>query len=221
MTDTTNSNWTKELSATLESLQNENSKTINNNSLEGIIKEFADTIGSYVSVEEKGQISSQINNILSQVENLKQQTFQMGADILKDHYISSISGELHSVISQTEKSVEGILDIADAIRNINGADVSDNLKKNLSTHSTKLLELCNFQDLTGQIIQRIVKRLTTIETTIGNISHIIQQDPRVIITTEVTPPTANKTDPAKLLNGPQNEEDRPSQSEVDDLFNSI
>lgn len=214
--DVQNSVWSQELLKTIESLQGKDSKMLDNQQFEAILKEFSDTIGSYVSVEEKSILSNQINNVLSQITNLKAQTFQMGSDILKDNYIPDISVELHSVIAQTEKSVEGILDVSDAIRNISTGNVSADTKEDLMINSTKLLELCNFQDLTGQILQRIIKRLTTIETTIGNIFHILRQDPRVILT-EIVEPV--KTD--SLLNGPQTEEERPSQSEVDDLFNRV
>lgn len=217
MSENLDQQWTKDLVNKLESLCDKDTNTIPDNTIGELSKEFIDCVGSYISKEKRQELYSQVNSILNQVKNLKIQTFKMGEDILKDNFIPDISVELHSVITQTEKSVEGILDVSDNIRKIaDSSELSTNTKEDLIANSTKLLELCNFQDLTGQIIQRIIKRLTTIETTIGNIFHTLRQDPKVIIT-EIE--SAAKVD--TLLNGPQSEGDRPSQEEIDDLFNRV
>lgn len=209
--------WTKDLVNKLESLCDKETNTIADKNIEDLSKEFINCVGSYISPEKRQELYNQINSVLNQVRNLKIQTFKMGEDILKDNFIPDISVELHSVITQTEKSVEGILDVSDNIRKLaSSSSLDNNIKEDLTANSTKLLELCNFQDLTGQIIQRIIKRLTTIETTIGNIFQTLRQDPKAVITE-----TESSAKVDTLLNGPQSEEERPSQEEIDDLFNRV
>ncbi|MGB4190950.1 MAG: protein phosphatase CheZ [Rickettsiales bacterium] len=182
-----------------------------------LVQQFVAVISSYVSIEQRQDIYTQLHTILEQVEEVKQETIYMGEDIIKDGVVPDIAVELHSVIAQTENSVQGILDVSDAIREISKKDIKAEIKEDLVCHSVKLLELCNFQDLTGQIINRIIKRLTSVETAVGDIFHMLRQDPRVVL----NKPKSKCREEDKLLNGPQKEAERPTQSEVDDLFNSV
>ena len=217
MSSTKNPEWIKALLKKLNSLQKDQSDNIAPKDLETLIKEFSSTVGAYASVEKREKIYSEVDTILKQVPDLKHETFTTEEEILKGSLVPNISIELRSVIEQTEQSAGGILDVADSIRNISQQDISKPLSDELTKNSTKLLELCNFQDLTGQIIRKIIKNLTDIESTISNIFNILSQDQRVILKKKITPAPAKD----ELLNGPQQDKDRPSQTAVDDLFDKL
>lgn len=203
--------WTELLSIELNKIQNCNCGVIKQSEVDKLTKDFLTTVDSYVSSEQRNIIYSQIDTISQQITGLKKNISIMGNDILQDNFIPEIATELYSVISQTEKSVIGILDTADEIGKMSAKIFPPELKEELLSHSTKILELCNFQDLTGQIIQRIIKRLTIIESTVNKIA--IELGPNYKLSSKLTPDS--------LLNGPQKEEERPSQNEIDDLFISL
>lgn len=201
-------NWTEILSIKLKKLQDNNSGSINQIEVNKLTKEFLTTVDYYVSAKQRNVIFNQVDTISQQIAGLKKDISVMGNNILQENFIPEIATELHSVITQTEKSVIGILDISDEIRKISAKASPPKLKEELLSHSTKILELCNFQDLTGQIIQRIIKRLTIIESTVNNIA--TELGPHYKLSSRLTPDS--------LLNGPQKEEDRPSQDDIDNLF---
>lgn len=204
-------NWTDILSIKLKKLQDDNFGIIDQKEIDKLIKEFLTTVDSYVSTKQRSIIFNQIDTISQQITGLKKNISIMGNDILQDNFIPEIATELHSVIAQTEKSVIGILDTSDEIGKIGTKISSPEIREELLAHSTKILELCNFQDLTGQIIQRIIKRLTMIESTVNKIA--IELGPDYKLSSKLTPDS--------LLNGPQKEEERPSQDDIDDLFSNL
>lgn len=204
-------NWKDVLSTKLKKLQNDNSGVIDQIEIDKLIKDFLSTVDSYISAKQRSIIFNQIDKISQQITGLKKDISVMGNDILQENFIPEVATELHSVISQTEQSVIGILDISDEINKISAKISPLELKEELLSHSTKILELCNFQDLTGQIIQRIIKRLTMIESTVNKIATDLGPDYKL----------SSKLTPDSLLNGPQKEEDRPSQGDIDDLFTEL
>lgn len=204
--------WIEELHKALKNLKNQHQGQIDKDDLEKIMKEFVKAVDSYVNSEQRDEVFQKVSLLSENVSTLKERINNIGHNILKDEFISEVSVELHSVVEQTEKSVIGILDIADALNNLKIAD--DQLHQTLANYSTNLLELCNFQDITGQMITRIIKRLTAIEASIDQIIGFLKLEGKV------TPFNAiHHHDP--LLHGPQKEADRPSQAEIDDLFDSI
>lgn len=204
--------WIEELHKTLENIKNQHQGQLTQNDLEGVMKEFIATIDSFINSKQRDEIFQKVSVLSENVSALKECINNIGQNILKDEFIPEVSVELHSVVEQTEKSVIGILDIADALNNLKVAD--DQLHKTLANYSTNLLELCNFQDITGQMITRIIKRLTAIEASIDQIIEFLKLEGKV------TPFNTNHHyDP--LLHGPQKEADRPSQAQIDDLFDSI
>ncbi len=205
--------WLDSLSIKLKNLQDVDSGVIKKSDVDTVIKEFLDTLDLYVSVEQRRSMFEQMAKVSQQITGLKKEISIMGENILKDDFIPEISTELNAVISQTEKSVIGILDVSDEIGKISAKVIDLNIKEELLKNSTKILELCNFQDLTGQIIHRIIKRLTMIEATVNRIVVELDQDCQFSSNHHVSENS--------LLNGPQKEADRPSQNEIDDLFSSL
>ena len=151
--------------------------------------------------------------ILAQFTALKRDISNMSREILDDSFIPDITMDLRSVILQTEKSVTGILDVSDEISNMSQKITDPALREELMIKSTRILELCNFQDLTGQRIQKIVHHLTEIESVIYKMLHALRPDLKLR--------DKHASEEHALLNGPQKEHETPSQNDIDDLFDSL
>lgn len=84
----------------------------------------------------------------------------------------------------------------------------------LTAAVTRIFEACNFQDLTGQRITKVVGALKHIETKIGALMHALGEE------IGAPPPApADDEDPEKkLLNGPQMPGQGVSQDDIDRLF---
>ncbi len=204
------SNWSAALFNKLKELQNKNGGILDVNHIDTIIEEFLGIIKPFTTEDYQKEIYYQIEMILVQFLALKRELSSISTDILEDNFVPNITMDLRSVVIQTERSVTGILDIADEITHFCQKVENSEVREELIIKSTRILELCNFQDLTGQRIQKIIHHLGEAEPIIYKILHILH--PEVVLSVEKT---------HTLVNGPQNEENAPSQSDIDALFNNL
>jgi chemotaxis protein CheZ len=139
--------------------------------------------------------------------------------------MAKVNGELGAVVGGTEEATQQILEAAESIDQAATA-----LAKNMSPEQQKLLseeiqerviaifEACNFQDLTGQRINKVMTTMKFIENHInammeiwGGVDAIKAHAPPIVDTREGDD---------KLLNGPKLEGDvgHASQDDIDALF---
>lgn len=140
--------------------------------------------------------------------------------------------ELTTVVSQTEQATNDILAAAESIETIAGAIQSettlDNAKARAADIADKITTIymaCNFQDLSGQRVSRVVDTLNFIESRIHRmidawgglqaLHDLIEAEIKVQEEERATEGTA------ALLTGPVpvNSEDHVDQSAIDALFN--
>lgn len=204
-------NWSELLFKKLEILQESNQGIIDVNNIDDIIREFIEILAPYTQGELKNEIHHQLESVLAQFSSLKMDISNISKEVLDKNFIPNTNMDLRSVIIQTEKSVTGILDVCDEINKLSKEIDNRKIREELIIKSTKILEICNFQDLTGQRIQKIVHHLSEIESIIYKMLHFLKPDLRLKY--------QSKKD--ELLNGPQSSEDAPSQDSIDALFDNL
>lgn len=139
--------------------------------------------------------------------------------------MARVTHELDAVVNGTEQATERILSVTeeiDQMANTLAAAVrsehEQNLAHDIQDRVIQIFEACNFQDLTGQRITKVVATLKFIETHIarmmeiwGGIDAFKDVDPETI---------AEREGEKKLLNGPKLDGDagHASQDDIDALF---
>ena len=139
--------------------------------------------------------------------------------------MAKVTGELGAVVGGTEQATQQILEAAEAIdqaatamTKVNSPDQQKRLSEEIGERVVSIFEACNFQDLTGQRIGKVMTTMKFIETHItvmmdiwGGIDAIRAHAPPIV--------DAREGD-ARLLNGPKNEGDvgHASQNDIDALF---
>jgi chemotaxis protein CheZ len=88
---------------------------------------------------------------------------------------------------------------------------------------TRIYEACSFQDITGQRITKVVATLKAIESKVGHIIDVFQQDrdQRTAGKAPPLPPEGPVDAAASLLNGPQLPAAAMDQSDIDALLASF
>jgi chemotaxis protein CheZ len=140
--------------------------------------------------------------------------------------MAKVTGELGAVVGGTEQATEQILEAAEAIdqaaaalAKVTSPDQQAQLREEIQERVVGIFEACNFQDLTGQRISKVMGTMKFIEHHInvmmdiwGGVDEIKQHAPAVHHT---------RTADEKLLNGPKaaNDEGHASQDDIDALFN--
>jgi chemotaxis protein CheZ len=139
--------------------------------------------------------------------------------------MAKVNGELGAVVGGTEQATQQILEATEAIDQAASA-----LSKNISPDQQKLLteeiqervisifEACNFQDLTGQRISKVMTTMKFIENHINAMMEIWGGVDA--IKAHATPIVDTREGDAKLLNGPKLDGDvgHASQDDIDALF---
>jgi chemotaxis protein CheZ len=140
--------------------------------------------------------------------------------------MAKVNGELGAVVGGTEHATQQILEAAEtidqaasALSKVNSPEQQKILSEEIQERVISIFEACNFQDLTGQRITKVMTTMRFIEQHInammeiwGGVDAIRAHAPVIVDTREGD---------AKLLNGPKLDGDvgHASQDDIDALFN--
>jgi chemotaxis protein CheZ len=139
--------------------------------------------------------------------------------------MARVNGELGAVVGGTEEATQQILEAAEsidqaasALTKVNSPDQQKLLSEEIQEHVVSIFEACNFQDLTGQRIKKVMNTMKFIENHVtvmmdiwGGVDAIKAHAPPIVDLRE---------DDAQLLNGPKLADDtgHASQDDIDALF---
>ena len=164
-------------------------------------------------------IHDAINRTKREIATLHGKSFDGGE-------MAKVNGELGAVVGGTEQATQQILEATEAIdqaatamsKNIT-PDQQRMLSEEIQERVISIFEACNFQDLTGQRISKVMTTMKFIE------KHIIEMmeiwGGVDAIKAHAPPIVDERVGDARLLNGPKalGEEGHASQNDIDALFN--
>ncbi len=129
--------------------------------------------------------------------------------ILHHSDVPGASAQLHDVLQSTEEATTAILDAASAI----GQFAEEGNKEEIAKQVTRIFESCNFQDISGQRIKKVLKSLDILESRLRKLAETARD-----YTGAEAPAPIKKEE--GLLNGPQLSSQAPTQDEIDKLFSN-
>ena len=169
-------------------------------------------------------IRTQIEEMNEHIHKAKIQIASLRHPKASDDRLVSAASELDAIVKDTEmathtilESAEQIDDLAMTLKNSAPSDfVADHVEQ-IAFIVTKIFESCNFQDITGQRINKVVRTLEFVEERVHNMILIWGEDAFA----DLPMPEGVEKDAiedADLLNGPQLEGEGISQDDIDKLF---
>lgn len=174
----------------------------------------------------RGDLSLQHIKVYGELEALadfivkaKEEIDTIRPDDIADKHIPTAHVELGAVGEHLEQATGTILDAAEVIERI--ADTTEGTSQvELQDAVTAIYEACNFQDITGQRMTKVISTLQAIENRIDRLVRVLGEElperPRAQRAAD-TP----EDDDAKLLNGPQVPANANSQADIDALLASF
>jgi chemotaxis protein CheZ len=177
-------------------------------------------------IEQCEKLKVELDLIHDAIDRTKREIAVLHGKSFNGDEMAKVNGELGAVVGGTEQATQQILEAAESIDNAASA-----LSKNTSLDQQKILseeiqervisifEACNFQDLTGQRISKVMNTMKFIEQHInemmniwGGVDAIKKHAPPIVDTREGD---------SKLLNGPKLDGDvgHASQDDIDAMFN--
>lgn len=176
-------------------------------------------------IAEARKMKVELDEIQTAIERTKREIATLHTSGFEGPEMRRVTGELDAIVGGTEYATEMILGAAEAIDDKAGhlvAAIKDEHDKALATEIqervVQIYEACNFQDLTGQRISKIVNVLKFIEERIVKVMDIwggLESFENVEV--EAMPKADGDH---TLLNGPglKGDLDRASQDDIDALF---
>ena len=172
------------------------------------------------------KLKQELDLIQAAINDTKQEIATLHVTGFQGPEMRRVTDELDAIVGGTESATENILNAAEEIdqcANTLSAMVKteqeQNLSRDIRERTVQIFESCNFQDLTGQRISKVVATLKFIE------DHIVKMMDiwgGIEALKDFTPDAlAERSGDAKLLNGPKLDDDsgHASQDDIDALFN--
>ncbi len=176
-------------------------------------------------IAEAAKLKGELDLIHDAINRTKQEIATVHVTGFEGPEMARVTNELDAIVGGTESATETILSGAEDIEQMAStlmARLKDDqnlaLAQDIQERVVKIFEACNFQDLTGQRITKVVATLKFIETHIVRMMEI-WGGLEAFKDIEVEK-IAERTGDAALLNGPkvEGEMGHASQDDIDSLF---
>jgi chemotaxis protein CheZ len=177
-------------------------------------------------IAEIQKLKQELDLIQAAIDDTKQEIATLHVTGFQGPQMLRVTDELDAIVGGTESATDNILSAAEEIDQcantlsaLAKTEQEQNLVRDIRERIVQVFESCNFQDLTGQRISKVVAALKFIET------HIIKMMDiwgGIEVLKDFTPEgIAERSGDAKLLNGPKldNDAGHASQDDIDALFN--
>jgi chemotaxis protein CheZ len=176
-------------------------------------------------IEQCEKLKVELDLIYDAINRTKREIAVLHGKSFDGSEMSKATGELGAVVGGTEEATQQILEAAEAIdqaatamTKVNSPDQQKLLSEEIQERVVSIFEACNFQDLTGQRISKVMATMKFIENHItvmmdiwGGVDAIRAHAPAII---------DDREGDARLLNGPKLDGDvgHVSQNDIDALF---
>lgn len=176
-------------------------------------------------MEQCEKLKVELDLIHDAINRTKQEIATLHGKSFSGDEMAKVTGELGAVVGGTEEATQQILEAAEAIDQAATAlgkatspDQQALLSEEIQDRVVGIFEACNFQDLTGQRISKVMTTMKFIEHHInvmmdiwGGVDAIKQHAPPIVDT---------RVGDERLLNGPKGPDDEghASQDDIDALF---
>ena len=181
--------------------------------------------GYKAQIAEAQKLKTELDLIYDAINRTKQEIATVHLSGFEGPEMARVTNELDAIVGGTEHATEQILSSAEEIDQMAHTlaprlkdEQNQALVADMQERVIKIFEACNFQDLTGQRITKVVGTLKFIETHIVRMMEIWGG---IEAFKDVAPETiATRDGDARLLNGPKvaGEAGHASQDEIDALF---
>jgi chemotaxis protein CheZ len=195
----------------------------------GALSRALEDILSKVKSEEPSsrlKLYQQLLSLATYIEMARQDVAAIRPTDIQASKIPAVTDDLDAIVLSTEEATSVILDAAEKLENV-ASKIDGESQTIVNDAVTRIYEACNFQDLTGQRITRVVKAVKDIEVKVEALVTALHDqlglaaDELAALTAvkeTASKAKAGKKNDADLLNGPQNGTGAKSQEEIDRLF---
>ena len=167
--------------------------------------------------EAERMVHEEISRLAAYIDETNREIFAMAKNEKSEDIIMDASLHLDEVVKATEQATNDIMDAADKIQAA-ASGVGGDKEKIIIDSTTLIYNACNFQDITGQRINKVIKLLANIEERVTKLNSLLKE---VVQTPVENGKAVHIPSDKDLLNGPQHMGQASSQEDIDKLFASL
>jgi chemotaxis protein CheZ len=200
---------------------NETSKTpLSSDDIAHIVREVVSSLTGDVSASDL-KFYAELEELAAYIRHAKQEIADIKPKEISASHIPHATDELDAVVGATEDATNKIMDVCDTISTLAG-QCSPEVNEQLITCTTRIFEACNFQDITGQRITKVVQTLKYIDAKVAAFLKALGEEIHRDGDGDGTLSAASEKDLEKsLLNGPQLPQNAINQEEIDRLMSGF
>ncbi len=209
----------RDLALHLEALRKQLGDTVKVEEVGDVVRSLLGSLSGDVSAGDL-KLYGEVQALATYIHNAKVEIAALRPQDIQQQYIASATDELDAIVGATETATNSILDAAEKLESLTG-DLEPGVGQKLTEQTTLIYEACNFQDITGQRITKVVRALKHIEERIDAL--VVAFGPEVQAPEAASSASDEKAPPTDqdLLNGPQLPDKAHDQASIDALFDNI
>jgi chemotaxis protein CheZ len=166
------------------------------------------------------KLYTELEQLARFIQNARSEIAAVRPHDINSEDIPRATDELDAVVGATEEATGNILDACEQLEKAS-TGLPPEAAEAITNAVTRIYEACNFQDITGQRITKVVKTLKHIEDRVSAMLTAFGGEIAKHHGGAVPAPAAAKPSDAELLNGPQMPDDAKKQAEIDAILASF
>lgn len=214
--------FAKHLSDRVSDIRETQGETVQISEVAGLVNNLMTSIEGDITAPEI-HVQNKILELVDYIKKAREEIADLQPAEINEQHIPAAADELAAIVAATEDATNTFLDAAEKLGDI-GSKIGGDQENDINDVITQIYEASNFQDITGQRINKVVSTLQYIESAVNKMADSlgiqVQKDqPRGDVHAAAKEMDARPD--AALLNGPQMEGGGNSQDDIDDLLASF
>lgn len=206
----------KELEQRLQNLSNQGPRAEAKDITAAVESIMATVSGDLSAINLK--LYAEIEALARYIESAKSEIAEVRPDEIRDEHLPVATDELEAVVGATEQATNRILEAVETVEEV-AAELDETKAEKITGAVTQVYEACNFQDITGQRITKVVKALQQIEQKVEVLLAAFGEDMAGDrAERQATREKSEPADDAGLMNGPAQPNEGISQEDIDALL---
>ena len=198
----------------LAALEAQPALTVDTQEIAGIVDAVLESLSGDLSVADL-RLYRELDQIADVIRRAKHEIAQIQPHDISEKHIPMATDELDAVIASTAEATGTILDVVETFEKL-VPTMPKEMGDTVAAGVTRIYEACNFQDITGQRITKVVSTLKHIEAKVNALLAAFGETARAA--RAPAPPAFAEDDDRRLMNGPQLPAVANSQDDIDAIL---